>query len=181
MSKALRINGFPDYYVTDVGCVYSRCSNKKHNQQARIKKLRTTSLRNNYLYVDLYKGKKATRFYIHRLVAAAFIPNPDNKPEVNHKNGVKTDNFVENLEWVTAAENNIHAYRHLGRVGPCRGMLGKDNPRSKVIQQIKDGRVVAEYYGTGEANRKTGISRFNIASCCCGKRKTAGGYNWKHK
>jgi HNH endonuclease/NUMOD4 motif len=71
-----------------------------------------------YLYVQLRKNNKQKKIVVHRLVAIAFIPNPLNKREVNHKNGIKTDNNVNNLEWVSSKENSIHAVRTGLRVAP---------------------------------------------------------------
>lgn len=79
-----------------------------------------------YLYVTLCKDKTKKRFAIHRLVAVAFIQNPNNKPTVNHKDGNKSNNKVKNLEWVTSSENNKHAFAKGLTVPYCR--KGKNNP-----------------------------------------------------
>lgn len=135
--------------------------------------------RTGYRLVQLENHK---RYQVHRLVAQAFIPNPENKPQVNHKNGVHNDNRVENLEWVTASENGLHSVRVLGHTPPKIPIgLGKDNCNSKIVLQIKDGSVVAEFYGMNEAQRKTGINNTAICMACKGKRKHAGGYEWKYK
>ena len=181
MIKAMRIKEYQDYYITNTGDVYSRCINHKHNQSGRIKKIKPTSSGNEYLYVKLLKDKKRHKEYIHRLVANTFIANPENKKEVNHKNGNKIDNRVENLEWNTRSENSLHAYRILDKKNNIYGKFGKDNPKSKIVQQIKDNKIVAIFYGTKEACRKTGISYGNISCCCRGLRKSAGGYQWKYK
>ena len=184
MVKALQIKGFPEYYVTDMGDIYSRIYHPIQNPGTRFRKVKPCSgSHGGYLRVTLCKdGKHYTR-RVHRLVAEHFIPNPDNKPQVNHKNGIRTDNRVENLEFCTGSENVLHAYRVLHRK-PSMSMLGKFGKLhhlSKVIQQMQDGKVIAEFYGSGEASRATGIGARNIRSVCEGKREFAGGYKWRYK
>lgn len=160
-----------DYYVGQDGNVCRRMTG------VAFKKLK--QYKNRYGYMTISIRRKT--YLVHRLVANAFIPNPENKPQVNHKNGDKTDNRVANLEWVTQTENVKHSFNCLGRKSGMFGKVGIKSPYSKVIWQIKDGVVIKEYYGANEAERETGVKRQNILSCCHGKTKSAGGYVWKTK
>lgn len=177
MSKALHIKDYPNYYVTDCGDVYSR----NFHREKRIKKLKQRVDKYGYFVVQLSKNGKEIHKSVHRLVADAFIPNPENKPQVNHIDGDKQNNKVSNLEWVTNAENILHSFKNLGRKGTNLGKLGKENPMSKIVLQIKDGKIIAEFYGTHEAQRITNIPSQSISACCLGKLKTTGGYEWKYK
>lgn len=96
------------YQVSNIGRVKSMNFRGNTGQE---KVLRLSSDKDGYQKVSIYIDGKQRYFMVHRLVALAFIPNPQKKPEVNHKNGVKSDNCVENLEWCTSSENRIHAYK----------------------------------------------------------------------
>ena len=167
------IKDFPGYAVSEDGTVYSL----NYNHTGKIKALCPAIDKNGYLQVRISKDNRAHSKTVHRLVAKTFIPNPDNKPEVNHKNGIRTDNRVENLEWVTSSENLFHSYKVLGR----KHRLGKDNKCSKIILQIRDNNIIAEFYGANEASRYTKVYFSDIHKCCKGRLKTAGGYVWKYK
>ena len=133
-----------------------------------------------YMYVQLSKDGEAKPKHVHRIVAEAFIPNPENKPTVNHKNRNKADNSVENLEWATYTENNRHIVRSLGNDKQIEYAIKKP-----VLQFDLNMNCIAEYPSYREAQRQTGISAIDVV--CRGKRhkgrkqKTAGGYIWRYK
>ena len=135
------------YEVSSYGNVYSMRTKK-------ILKPRDNG--RGYLRVNLYKNGKQKNCRVHRLVAEAFIPNPENKPTLNHINEIKTDNRVCNLEWMTHKENTQYSL-------------------AKRVLCIETGDI---YDSIKEATEKTGVNPKNIGQCCNGRRKTAGGFHW---
>ena len=173
------IKDFPDYFVSDTGNIYSL----KGKNKCQEKLLKPVLTKSGYMNISLCKDGKVYNKRIHRLVIEAFIPNLDNKPQINHIDGNKQNNNINNLEWCSASENIIHSYNVLKRKAPCAmlGRFGKESPFHKLVLQVQNNIIVGKYYGLHEANRKTGISFQNIYKCCNGKRNTAGGYQWRYK
>ena len=157
------------YLISNQGRVFSLLTKKYLSVQQNA---------NGYLFIILSnaKGKRKTES-IHRLVALAFIENPNHYPEVNHKNEIKADNRVENLEWCDHKYNSNYGSRS-ERISK---KLTNYEQFSKEVQQLKDGQVLATYPSIKEAERITGINNSNIVRVCQGKRKTAGGYQWRYK
>lgn len=146
------------YQVSSEGRVYSTRSGRC---------LKPATKDNGYQFFGLYRRQNATRAYVHRLVAAAFLPNPCGKSEVNHKDGDKTNNALNNLEWVTPSENQRHSRRVLGNwTGP---------PKKPVL--CTDTGVV--YQSAHDAARALGVSQGSISNVCNGKQKKAGRYHFK--
>ena len=156
------------YQVSNYGRVKSLERYVKYpNGNGRLIKSKLLKLNPNedgYLQVCLCKDETEKHFLVHRLVAEAFIPNPENKPEIDHINRIRTDNRFCNLKWVFDNEQ----WENTSRI-------------KSVIQLTKDLMFVAEYSSIREAERMTGISNQTISRCCKGKRPTAGGYVWRHK
>ena len=160
------------YQISDLGRVKSLARIIKHqNRHYRKDKILKTSIDNHgYLQVTLCKNGKVKRFHVHRLVAQAFIPNPENKPQVNHIDGNKLNNNINNLEWNTAGENTYHAYKN---------DLIKHYNR-KINQYDLDGNFIKTWDSAKDIEIKINIHKSAICNCCKNKRKTAGGYIWKY-
>lgn len=128
-----------------------------------------------YLCVGLCKPLKM--YLIHRLVAKAFIHNPDNLPQVNHKDENQTNNHVDNLEWCTQLYNLNYGTRNKRA---RESLLNHPDKSKKVYQYTLDGKFVKEWESTQECGRN-GFDQQNISSCCRGERKTHRGYKWTYE
>lgn len=173
------------YSVSTLGAVRSepRVVKSKNGVQKKLRgrKLVLRKNRTGYNMVFLSENGHPKIYQVHRLIAAAFIPNPENKPCINHKNGVRNDNRVDNIEWCTASENNRHSFKVLGRKHPMLGAFEDKNPNSKSVVQIFPNGRTKEYCCIVRASKETGINSKCISDACRGRQKTAGGFRWKWK
>ena len=146
------------YQISNYGNVYSLINNVQ---------LKGVNNGNGYLRVKLNERL----FYIHRLVAMAFIPNPKCYKEINHKDENKLNNNADNLEWCSHKYNMKFGTRNKRSI---------DNTKKSVIQYTMSGKYVCSYNSIIEAAGKMSISKGNIVSVLKGNRKSAGGYKWKY-
>lgn len=169
------------YAINEMGQVFTLRTSHGAPRRTPME-LKTRTCPAGYLAVALWDGQKYQYPRVHRLMATTFIPNLENKPQINHINGNKLDNRVVNLEWCTRSENSIHAYA-LGLKKPVRAMLGKTNekhPNSKPIKQLtREGELVAVYPSINEAGRQ-GFHMSNIVSVLKGRKATSAGYRWEY-
>lgn len=172
------IEGYNDMYsVNENGEFFSKFNGRKQIKPYKLKR--------GYMAVKLSLGNRESKtLYAHRLIAIAFIPNPENKPQVNHINGIRNDNRVINLEWCTNKENQIHSFHVLKREPsrPSLGKFGKDNKTSKpVIQMDLNGNFIKEFESLNEVVRLTGFNSGNISSAARGLYEKCSGFKWKYK
>lgn len=167
------------YQISNLGRVRSlpRKTNNQYNEGLIMKQKDSFG----YSKIQLRKNKKYKWFFVHRLVAMMFLNNYDEKLQVNHKNGIKNDNRVENLEMVTASENQIHSYRILKNIPSMKNHFGKNHVHSiKVTQFDKQNNFIKTWDSIIEASKKLNINASCICNNCKNRRKSAGGYIWKY-
>lgn len=169
------------YQVSNLGRVRSldrivECVTNGKPRTFRVKGvvMKQHQRKDKYMCIVFWIANKPKTFLIHRLVAEAFISNPDNFPMINHKDEDKTNNHVDNLEWCTNQYNLT--YKNAQH-------RAKATMRKAVVQMTLDGKFVAEYESTHDAARKTGFHQGNIAGACRGQHNLLNvyGFHWKYK
>lgn len=186
------------YQVSNYGRVKSLSRVGDNGHYIKESYLHIRKDKDGYCIVTFFKHGIRKDWKVHRLVAIAFIPNPDNFSYVNHKDEIKSNNYVENLEWCTAAYNTNYGSRNKkvseklrGREHPeNRGannyFYGKSFARGKhpqakrVFQFTVDGVLVGEHDCTISAAESVGVSQSAISMCCRGKRRQIKGYKWSY-
>ena len=153
------IKGFEGkYMVSNLG----RVKSLNYNKTGKEKIMKGVPDGYGYFQLSLCKEGKVKNCRINRLVAQAFIPNPDNLPEVNHKDKIRTNNRVDNLEWCTTQYNVEYS--------KAKAVIG--------INKVSG--LILEFPSANEAKRQTGINQSNIIQCCKGRRNSAGGFYWHY-
>lgn len=159
--KGKKINNFSNYLISKEGQVYSTKTNK-----IKIAEIN----QNGYCRIELLNENGKKKFYIHRLVAEVYIPNPNNYNQVNHKDLNKHNNNLDNLEWCSEAMNMQH------------NADNKPENSRKIFQfdLVDKTKIIGTYNSIKEASEKTNINNTSIIHCCSGKYKKAGKYIWKY-
>lgn len=154
------------YEVNNLGEIRTLYNYKKY-------KILTQNIKRGYYQIGLRKNKVRKWHQAHRLVAQAFIPNPYNLPQVNHKDENKLNNKVENLEWCTVSYNNTYG----SRIERVTSKTGKP-----VYQFSLDGKLVKKHKSIASTAREVGlVSPGNIIACCKGRYETSAGYKWSYE
>ena len=176
------------YEVSNLGGI-KRLENDKNRKEKILKPYKNKL---GYLCINLYRDNKVKQMYVHRLVAIAFIPNPENKPCIDHINTIRNDNRIENLRWVTYKENMNNELTKEKLSGENSNNYGK--PRSeeikkKISESQKGGKnpkargvfcyeLNKSWDTSAEASRELNIDSSNITKCCKGKCKSVKGYHF---
>lgn len=188
-----KIKGFNNYRVSNLGRVKSIARKRRgfhhgkefhafHKEKILKPIPRKTSKHTTYAQYNLCEKSKQKCIHGHRMVAQAFIPNPENKPQVNHKDGNGLNNNIKNLEWATGSENSLHAYRVLGRDVWQKGVFGERAPTSRpVLQKTLNGNLVKRWGCGLDAVRDGGFNSCGISRCAGGVNKTHKGFTWEYE
>ena len=161
------------YQISNLGNI-KRLEHTKYNPLTKTNSVYKEHLikkhinKKGYYQVTLCKNSKIKSINVHRLIAEAFIPNPDNLPCINHIDGNKNNNRVDNLEWCSLKYNVQHAYKN-NLMMNCK----------KVKQYDLNNNFLKKYNSINEASKQTNTNQGGISMCILGKRKTAGGFIWK--
>lgn len=172
------IPGYEGYYqISNTGRVKSlsrkiNYNHPKFSKRSMEEKILSPKITNGYLGINLYINKKRRSFLIHRLVAEAFIPNPLNLPQVNHKDENKFNNSVNNLEWCTLEYNLLYG------TGAKRSLESRTRP---VLKFSLDGIFLEKYPNQSIAAAKNNANQANISKCCNGHIKSCKGFVWKYE
>ena len=159
------IKGYEGFYqISDEGQVKSLIG-----KEAKL--ISCTRLKSGYIDFGLCKDKKKYHHLAHRLVGIAFLNNPNNLPEINHKDENKSNNNVDNLEWCTSKYNSNYG------TGIARSAKAKEK---KTNQLTRDNKFIKSWVSQTVASNSLGIPRAHICSCCNGNRATTGGFKWEH-
>ena len=180
------------YQVSNLGQI-KRISRKKFGRGAKgntVERILKQEVCNSgYLRVTLYYSGTAKRYLVHRIVGTAFAPNPDNFPEINHKDENKVNNTAENLEWCTSKYNSNYGTakeRALKNRDIAKQVANTDynaiakktSKRDKQLSQ--DGSLIRVWESQIQASRELGVRQGGISNCCVGRKETAGGYRWEY-
>jgi hypothetical protein len=178
------IEGYEGLYeVSNLGRIRRRKFVNMYGSKDKIIILEPQKRKNGYMQVILRDKERFSERLVHRVVAMAFLPKVDGKEFVNHKDGNKTNNRANNLEWCTRSENMIHAYRNALAKCHAKGKFGKDSASAKAVEMLDEqGNVLRRFGSLIDAAHFVGAQRSaNICMCCKGyKRKTAYGYMWRY-
>lgn len=175
------------YRVSNLGRFKSlpRITRNRHGEYLTKEKIVIPGDRGSgYLFIRLTGiGHKSGSMLAHRIVATTHILNPDNKPQINHKNGIKSDNRVYNLEWCTCSENVLHSARILGgRHNSLKGKTGSLCIFSKTTYKYSLDKKILTIYGSAcEAARENGLYQSYISLCCRGLKPDYGGFIWSYE
>lgn len=170
------IKDYPNYMVSNMG----RVKSLNYHRTDKEKILKQEIIKNGYCRVALCKEGKQKKYLVHCLVCTAFLPNPDNLPQVNHKDENKQNNCASNLEYCNAKYNSNYGTKP-ERIS--KALKGKPNIvlSKSILQLSKSGNIILRKWDSArQVEKELGINHSNIIQCLKGKYKTCGGYKWMY-